>query len=51
MISQGHQVIIVIITLNDIKIVYPQSVSLSNLGSQSTYDGDWQMYFYIPQLH
>lgn len=35
--------------LNDIKTIYPESNgSTTNLGSKSTYDGDWQMYFYIP---
>jgi hypothetical protein len=36
-------------TLNDIKIVYPESNgNTTKLGSQSTYNGDWQMYFDIP---
>jgi hypothetical protein len=35
-------------TMFDLKIVYPESQSLFNLGSKSTYNGDWQLYFEIP---
>lgn len=36
-------------TPNDLRIIYPEvSADYKNLGSKSTYDGDWQLYFYIP---
>jgi hypothetical protein len=38
-----------LLSKSDRQIVYPESTSGTNLGSKSTYNGDWQVYFYIPQ--
>ncbi len=35
-------------TMNDIKIIYPEFTNMSNLGSKTTYNGDWQTYFDVP---
>ncbi len=36
-------------SLNDVAIIYPESNgNIKNLGNASTYDGDWQLYFYLP---
>lgn len=35
--------------LNDLKIIYPESNGNVNaLGNTMTYNGDWQLYFYLP---
>ena len=34
--------------MNDVKIVYPDYKSPSNLGSTTTYTGEWKFYFYVP---
>lgn len=52
MTGQGEQwavgLVGMLATYNDLKIVYPESTGLTNLGNVATYDGDWQLYFYLP---
>jgi hypothetical protein len=36
-------------TLKDAAIVYPQFKSVSDLGTTSTYNGEWKFYIYIPK--
>lgn len=35
-------------TLNDFNIIYPENQGTTKRGNISTYDGDWQLYFYLP---